>query len=173
MATDYPTTDSPSDFTPQRYEVSTVRTEIRATITEVEEATHQDNPVISVRNPKEHTGSLTYTLIWATLMVRGELSATAVPRFIKNSLFSKPRIRGSKNIPFETIVDKDGTLRPIEELRSIVECNQLNADQEIIIYCAAGYRSSLFWFVLSELLGFDSVRNYDGSWVEWGSQKRR
>ena len=166
----YPTTNSPSDFNPRRYEVSTGRPEIRATITEVERATHGGDPIISVRDPKEHTGSLIYTLIWATLMLRGELSTNAIPRFIKNSLFSKPHIPGSNNIPLETIVDQDGTLKSVEQLRSIAERNQLSTDQDIVLYCAAGYRSSLFWFVLSELLEFNSVRNYDGSWVEWGSQ---
>lgn len=168
---DYPTTDSPTDFNSQRYKATSVRTGIRATITEVERATHRGDPVISVRDPKEHRGSLIYTLVWATLMLRGELSAIAVPRFLQNSLFSNPHIPGSDNVPFSTIVDQDGTLKSVEQVRSIVERNQLSADQDIILYCAAGYRSSLFWFVLSELLGFDSVKNYNGSWVEWGSEK--
>ena len=65
---------------------------------------------------------------------------------------------------------EDGTFKTAEELREIYEAEQgLEGDEEIIAYCRIGERSSHTWFVLHHLLGYDNVRNYDGSWTEWGN----
>jgi 3-mercaptopyruvate sulfurtransferase SseA len=64
---------------------------------------------------------------------------------------------------------EDGTFKPAEELRSLYESKGITSEQEVIAYCRIGERSSHTWFVLHYLLGYPKVRNYDGSWTEWGS----
>ncbi len=80
-------------------------------------------------------------------------------------------IPGAKSVPWARAINaEDGTFRTAEELRAIYEGEAgLRADKDIIVYCRIGERSSHTWFVLTYLLGYDSVRNYDGSWTEWGN----
>jgi thiosulfate/3-mercaptopyruvate sulfurtransferase len=83
-------------------------------------------------------------------------------------------IPGAKSIPWARAVNPDdGTFKTAEELRSLYTGqNSLAADRETIAYCRIGERSSHTWFALKYLLGFEKVRNYDGSWVEWGNAVR-
>src|SRR5690606_41759010 len=83
-------------------------------------------------------------------------------------------IPGAKNVPCARAVDRaTHTFRPASELRAIYEQeNGLRPDDEVIAYCRIGERSSHTWFVLTYLLGFRNVRNYDGSWTEWGNSVR-
>lgn len=79
-------------------------------------------------------------------------------------------IPGAQSIPWATAANEDGTFKNVDELRQIyVEKRGLNPDQETIAYCRIGERSSHTWFVLRYLLGFKDVKNYDGSWTEWGN----
>jgi thiosulfate/3-mercaptopyruvate sulfurtransferase len=78
-------------------------------------------------------------------------------------------IAGAANIPWAKAANEDGTFKSADELKALYEAEGITADREIIAYCRIGERSSLSWFVLHELLGFSRVRNYDGSWTEWGS----
>lgn len=78
-------------------------------------------------------------------------------------------IPGAANIPWSKAVNDDGTFKTAEELRALYEAAGVTPDREIIAYCRIGERSSHTWFVLAELLGYPSVRNYDGSWTEYGS----
>ncbi len=80
-------------------------------------------------------------------------------------------IPGAKNVPWSvTVNSEDGTFKTAEELRKIFESDSLfNPDSDIIVYCRIGERSSHSWFVLKYLLGYKKVRNYDGSWTEWGN----
>lgn len=78
-------------------------------------------------------------------------------------------IPGAANIPWSKAVNDDGTFKTAEELRALYESAGITPDREIIAYCRIGERSSHTWFVLAELLGYPSVRNYDGSWTEYGS----
>jgi thiosulfate/3-mercaptopyruvate sulfurtransferase len=79
-------------------------------------------------------------------------------------------IPGALNIPWKRAVAEDGTFKPADELRAIYEEEQgLAVDQNIVTYCRIGERSSHTWFVLTYLLGYPNVRNYDGSWTEWGN----
>ncbi|MGJ3239496.1 MAG: sulfurtransferase [Anaerolineae bacterium] len=79
-------------------------------------------------------------------------------------------IPGAANIPWSTAANEDGTFKDADALRKIyVEDNNINPDQDVIAYCRIGERSSHTWFVLKHLLGFDNVKNYDGSWTEWGN----
>jgi thiosulfate/3-mercaptopyruvate sulfurtransferase len=72
-------------------------------------------------------------------------------------------------MPWATAVAENATFKPAEELRSIYQGKGITPDREVIAYCRIGERSAHTWFVLRELLGYPHVRNYDGSWTEWGS----
>jgi thiosulfate/3-mercaptopyruvate sulfurtransferase len=78
-------------------------------------------------------------------------------------------IPGAVNVTWSKAANEDGTFKSADELRTLYEAEGVQAGDEIIAYCRIGERSSHTWFVLQELLGFDNVRNYDGSWTEYGS----
>lgn len=78
-------------------------------------------------------------------------------------------IPGAVSVPWAQAVRKDGTFRAAAELEALYAAKGITADRDVITYCRIGERSSHTWFVLHELLGFRRVRNYDGSWTEWGS----
>lgn len=78
-------------------------------------------------------------------------------------------IPGAANIPWGQAVREDGTFKSEADLRALYEGKGVSADKDVIAYCRIGERSSHTWFVLKHLLGFQNVRNYDGSWTEWGS----
>jgi thiosulfate/3-mercaptopyruvate sulfurtransferase len=78
-------------------------------------------------------------------------------------------IPGARSIPWAQAMKEDGTFKSPDELRSLYESKGVTPDKEVIAYCRIGERSSHSWFVLRELLGYPKVRNYDGSWTEWGS----
>ncbi len=78
-------------------------------------------------------------------------------------------IPGAQSIPWAQTVREDGTFKSPEELRGLYEPKGITPDKDVIAYCRIGERSSHSWFVLKELLGYPNVRNYDGSWTEWGS----
>ena len=107
---------------------------------------------VDVRSPGEYSGEL---LAPAALPQEGAQRAGHVP--------------GAANIPWATAVREDGTFKDADELRELYAAKGITPDKDIIAYCRIGERSSHTWFVLHELLGFDRVRNYDGSWTEYGS----
>lgn len=78
-------------------------------------------------------------------------------------------IPGAISIPWSSAVAEDGTFKPQDELRSLYEGKGVTPDQKVTAYCRIGERSAHTWFVLRELLGYEDVRNYDGSWTEWGN----
>lgn len=78
-------------------------------------------------------------------------------------------IAGASNIPWVKAANDDGTFKTADELRALYEAEGITADREIIAYCRIGERSSHTWFALKELLGYPDVKNYDGSWTEYGS----
>jgi thiosulfate/3-mercaptopyruvate sulfurtransferase len=78
-------------------------------------------------------------------------------------------IPGARSIPWVQAVRDDGTFKSVPELRALYEAQGITADKDVIAYCRIGERSSHTWFALRYLLGFPRVRNYDGSWTEWGS----
>jgi thiosulfate/3-mercaptopyruvate sulfurtransferase len=109
--------------------------------------------MVDVRSPEEFIGKL------------------AAPAHLPQEQAQKRgHIPGAKNLPWSKAVREDGTFKPVAELRELYE-NQLGLDpaEPTFVYCRIGERSSHTWFVLQELLGFREVRNYDGSWVEYGS----
>ncbi|MBA3778665.1 MAG: sulfurtransferase [Chloroflexi bacterium] len=78
-------------------------------------------------------------------------------------------IPGAKSIPWAQAVSEDGTFKSADELKQLYESKGITPDKDVIAYCRIGERSSHSWFVLKELLGYPKVKNYDGSWTEWGS----
>ncbi|MGI9016836.1 MAG: sulfurtransferase [Euzebya sp.] len=109
--------------------------------------------LVDVRSPAEFTGE-----------------TTAPPHLPMEAAMVPGHIPGATNIPWATAVNPDtGEFLPAEELRSIYESKGLSDTQEVVAYCRIGERSAHSWFVLHEILGYDRVRNYDGSWTEYGS----
>ena len=78
-------------------------------------------------------------------------------------------IAGAANIPWAKAANEDGTFKSADELKALYEAEGITGDREIIAYCRIGERSSHTWFALQELLGYPNVKNYDGSWTEYGS----
>jgi thiosulfate/3-mercaptopyruvate sulfurtransferase len=102
------------------------------------------------------------------------------PRGIPRGLLAPPHLPqeqsqvpghtpGATNIPWAKSALPDGSFRPLNELRELYEGRGIRLDREVIAYCRVGERSSHTWFALTELLGYPDVRNYDGSWTEYGS----
>ena len=110
-------------------------------------------PLVDVRSPNEYTGELLHMEAYPQ---EGALRGGHIP--------------GARSIPWAKAVNDDGTFKSVEELKQLYEAeNGLRPDQNIIAYCRIGERSSHTWFVLTYLLGYPNVRNYDGSWTEWGN----
>jgi thiosulfate/3-mercaptopyruvate sulfurtransferase len=126
---------------------------IRAFRDQVLEHVQSGLPLVDVRSPAEYSGEL---LHMADYPQEGALRGGHIP--------------GAKNIPWGRAMMPDGTFKSAAELRAIYEKEQgLSPDQNIVAYCRIGERSSHTWFVLTYLLGYPNVRNYDGSWTEWGN----
>jgi thiosulfate/3-mercaptopyruvate sulfurtransferase len=109
--------------------------------------------LVDVRSPKEFSGEI-----------------TAPPEYPTEHAQRGGHIPGAKNIPWaQALRETDGTFKSREELEGLYEGKGVTPDKHIICYCRIGERSSHSWFVLKYLLGYPSVRNYDGSWTEWGN----
>jgi thiosulfate/3-mercaptopyruvate sulfurtransferase len=113
----------------------------------------QDTVLVDVRSPKEFTGEI-----------------TAPPEYPMEHAQRGGHIPKANNIPWATAVnDVDGTFKSVNDLKQIYESKGVTPDKDVICYCRIGERSSHSWFVLKYLLGYPQVRNYDGSWTEWGN----
>jgi thiosulfate/3-mercaptopyruvate sulfurtransferase len=98
---------------------------------------------------------------------RGELLAP--PHLPQEQAQVPGHIPGAANVTWAKAAAEDGTFKSADELKALYETEGITPDKDVVTYCRIGERSSHSWFVLKELLGFDSVRNYDGSWTEYGS----
>jgi len=78
-------------------------------------------------------------------------------------------IPGARSIPWAKAANADGTFKSVEELQALYDGEDITPEKQIVAYCRIGERSSHTWFVLTRLLGYEQVKNYDGSWTEWGS----
>ena len=108
--------------------------------------------LVDVRSPKEFTGEI-----------------LAPPEYPTEHAQRGGHIPGAANIPWAQAVNDDGTFKSADELSKIYQSKGITADKEVISYCRIGERSSHTWFVLKYLLGYPNVKNYDGSWTEWGN----
>jgi thiosulfate/3-mercaptopyruvate sulfurtransferase len=117
---------------------------------------HLGEPLIDVRSPEEYSGE-----------------RTTAPAYPEEGALRAGHIPGAVNIPWGKAAAEDGTFRSVEELDALYRDGAgLKAGDNVIAYCRIGERSSHTWFVLTHLLGLENVRNYDGSWTEWGSAVR-
>jgi thiosulfate/3-mercaptopyruvate sulfurtransferase len=128
------------------------RPEIRALRDEVLSQVGGAVELVDVRSPEEF---------------RGEKLA---PEHLPQEQSQVPgHIPGAANIPWAKAANEDGTFKSADELRALYEAEGVTGDKEVIAYCRIGERSSHTWFALQELLGYSNVKNYDGSWTEYGS----
>jgi thiosulfate/3-mercaptopyruvate sulfurtransferase len=117
---------------------------------------HVGKPLIDVRSADEYTGKL---LHMANYPQEGALRGGHIP--------------GAKNVPWGRAANDDGTFRSRAELEALYEGEaRLTPSDDVVVYCRIGERSSHTWFALTHLLGYEQVRNYDGSWTEWGNAVR-
>jgi len=150
------TTDVPS-FPPTSYRAHPRDDEsIRAFFHQVREHADSGRPLVDVRSPEEFSGAKTH-----------------MPDYPQEGTLRGGHIRGARSVPWARAANPDGTFKSAEELRAIYEKEQgLSRNDDIVAYCRIGERSSHTWFVLTHLLGYEKVRNYDGSWTEWGNSVR-
>lgn len=113
-------------------------------------------PLVDVRSPGEYKGELLH-----------------MPNYPQEGAIRGGHIPGARNVPWARAANADGTFKSVEELKAIYEEEiGLKPGDDVVAYCRIGERSSHTWFVLSYLLGYPQVRNYDGSWTEWGNAVR-
>lgn len=141
-------------FAPADYPVRTRDDKaIRAFVPQVMTHLERKGRLVDVRSPEEYRGELLH-----------------MPDYPQEGALRGGHIPGAVNIPWKRAVNEDGTFKTAAELRQIYEGELgLRPSDDVIVYCRIGERSSLSWFVMTYLLGYGKVRNYDGSWTEWGN----
>ena len=108
--------------------------------------------LVDVRSPDEYTGKLVHMI-----------------NYPQEGASRGGHIPGAQSIPWATAANPDGTFKSAEELRALYGGKGVTPNKEVFAYCRIGERSAHTWFVLTQLLGYPNVRNYDGSWTEWGN----
>ena len=125
---------------------------IRAFRKDVDAHLEKHLPLVDVRSPGEYSGQLLH-----------------MPDYPQEGALRGGHIPGAKSIPWARAVQENGTFKPESELKELYGSQGITPDKNIVAYCRIGERSSHTWFVLTYLLGYPNVRNYDGSWTEWGN----
>ncbi|WP_416838196.1 sulfurtransferase [Haloferax sp. DFSO52] len=148
---DYPTTDEVPSFPAQSYTAKGPYEEIRAYRDDVQKAVNKGLPLVDVRSPEEFSGEI------------------LAPPGLQETAQRGGHVPGASNISWAATVNDDGTFKSADELRDLYATEGIEGDESTIAYCRIGERSSIAWFALHELLGYDNVTNYDGSWTEWGN----
>ncbi len=147
---------TPSELTPSTYpalkrdeSLRAYRDEVRAHIEKVQSGA---GALVDVRSPDEFSGKVTH-----------------MPAYPQEGVLRGGHIPGARSIPWAKATNEDGTFKSAEELKALYGGEGVTPDKDVIAYCRIAERSSHSWFVLRELLGYPNVRNYDGSWTEWGN----
>jgi len=144
-------TDKPP-VTRKTYKTSAPDLSLRAFLPEVQAALKsKSSALVDVRSPQEFTGEI--------------LAPPGLPETCQRG----GHIPGAKNVPWGKNCNDDGTFKSFDDLKALYAGQGVTGDQPVIAYCRIGERSSLTWFALKYLLGFQNVKNYDGSWTEWGN----
>jgi thiosulfate/3-mercaptopyruvate sulfurtransferase len=144
-------TDKPA-VSRKTYKASEPDNSLRSFLPEVQKAVAQKSVVlVDVRSPQEFTGEI--------------LAPPGLPETCQRG----GHIPGAKSIPWAKACNDDGTFKSVDELKTLYGGAGVTADKPVIAYCRIGERSSHTWFVLKHLIGFEDVKNYDGSWTEWGN----
>jgi thiosulfate/3-mercaptopyruvate sulfurtransferase len=147
-----PTTSELPSHAPAKFEAKGADDAIRAKRDEVLSVVGKDTRLVDVRSPQDYSGEL---IAMAGYEQEGAQRAGHIP--------------GAANIPWAQAVREDGTFKAADELRELYQGKGVLDGNDVIAYCRIGERSAHTWFVLHELLGHDDVKNYDGSWTEWGN----
>jgi thiosulfate/3-mercaptopyruvate sulfurtransferase len=148
MVTDVPHFEPTNYTAPERSDK-----EIRAFRDQVRKHAEHGKPLIDVRSPDEFSGAKTH-----------------MPDYPQEGVLRGGHIPGAKNVPWSRAANPNGTFKNADELRDIYEKEiGVKSGDDVITYCRIGERSAHTWFALTYLLGYDKVRNYDGSWTEWGN----
>ena len=144
-------TDAPSAQT-KTYRAKEPDFSLRAYLPEVQKASGEKAAqLVDVRSPQEFTGEL--------------LAPPGLPETCQRG----GHVPGARNIPWGKACNEDGTFKSAEDLRKLYGGEGITGEKPVIAYCRIGERSSHTWFVLTYLLGYKNVKNYDGSWTEWGN----
>jgi thiosulfate/3-mercaptopyruvate sulfurtransferase len=151
VETGRPTDAAVPAYTTRPYTTTGTIEDVRAYRADVERAIDADTALVDVRLPEEYDGSL------------------VAPPGVEEWAQRGGHVPGAVNVVWSENLRADGRFRSREELERLYRSHGVTDDGTVIAYCRIGERSSLTWFALSELLGFQSVRNYDGSWTEWGN----
>ncbi|MBV0902995.1 sulfurtransferase [Haloarcula salina] len=146
-----PTTTAVPTFTRRSYTVSGPFDRVRAYREDVERALDRPTALVDVRLPEEYGGSL------------------LAPPGMVESARRGGHVPGAVNVVWSANLRPDGRFKSRDDLEALYRSHGVTPDDDVIVYCRIGERSSLTWFALSELLGYPGVRNYDGSWTEWGN----
>jgi thiosulfate/3-mercaptopyruvate sulfurtransferase len=152
IAEDRPTTTEVPSHAPATFTAQSGDAAIRAKRDEVLSALESATKLVDVRSPQEYSGEL-----------------IAMPGYEQEGAQRSGHIPGAKSIPWAQAVREDGTFKSADELRELYGSKGVVNGDPIIAYCRIGERSAHTWFVLHELLGRGDVKNYDGSWTEWGN----
>lgn len=152
-----PLTREASKYPPTRYKVgASQESKIRVFRDDVLAHMKTGKPLLDVRSTGEFTGELLH-----------------MPDYPQEGSLRGGHIPGAVSVPWSRAVNDDGTFKSVAELKAIYEGEVgLKSTDDVVAYCRIGERSSLTWFVLTYLLGYPQVRNYDGSWTEWGNLVR-
>ena len=143
--------DAPSTATAS-YKAGAADLSLRAFLPEVQEAVKAGRAaLVDVRSPAEFTGEI--------------LAPPGLPETCQRG----GHIPGAKSIPWGKACNEDGTFKSVDDLQKLYSSAGITSDRPVIAYCRIGERSSHTWFVLKHLLGYPDVKNYDGSWTEWGN----
>lgn len=151
LAEERPLSQEAPEVQPSDYRAPEPNTELRALQSQVRQHMDRQGKLVDVRSPAEF---------------RGEVIA---PPGMQETAQRGGHIPGAANITWSSAVADDGTFKPADQLRQLYQEHGLSPQDEVVVYCRIGERSSHSWFVLKHLLGYENVRNYDGSWTEWGS----
>ncbi len=147
-----PTTTDLPDYGTANFTASSQDDAIRAKRDEVLAALDKETKLVDVRSPQEYSGEL-----------------IAMAGYEQEGAQRSGHIPGAANIPWAQAVKEDGTFKSADELRELYGGKGVLDGNDVVAYCRIGERSAHTWFVLHELLGHDRVKNYDGSWTEWGN----
>jgi thiosulfate/3-mercaptopyruvate sulfurtransferase len=147
-----PTTSDVPEYESATFEAFKGDDRIRAMREEVLAALDAGTKLVDVRSPAEYSGEL-----------------IAMAGYEQEGAQRSGHIPGAASIPWAQAVKEDGTFKDVDELRELYEGKGVAGSGDVIAYCRIGERSAHTWFVLHELLGEENVKNYDGSWTEWGN----
>ncbi|WP_436924097.1 sulfurtransferase [Halosimplex amylolyticum] len=151
VESDRPTTTAVPSFTSRTYEPAGPFEHVRAYRDDVRRAIDGRTRLVDVRLPEEFDGTV--------------LAPPGMDEFAQRG----GHVPGAVNVVWSANVAPDGRFKSTDELEALYRDRGVTPDRSVIVYCRIGERSSVTWFVLSEILGYPSVRNYDGSWTEWGN----